>query len=139
MIRKFQYQAVFTALGLNGDLRSVVTVNNCVPQKIIKYSLHFVGVTFQHYIVRSHKAADQALFLENRLKFIYKLFQQACQIDFAVLQRNGGQIIFCDFQKFVYQVLQSFRLGERNREILFPQLFGNLFFIPQQVDRKSVV
>ena len=75
MIGKFQDQTVLTVLGLNGNFCSVIAVNNCVPQKIVKYSLHFVSVTFQQYIVRSHKAAGQALFLENGLKLIYKLFQ----------------------------------------------------------------
>ncbi len=71
--------------------------------------------------------------VQNRLKLIHKLLQQAGQVDLAVLQGDGGQAVPRDFQKLVDQILQPLRLGEGNGEILFPQFLGELLFIPQQV------
>ena len=71
--------------------------------------------------------------VQNRLKLIHKLLQQAGQVDFAVLQGNGGQAVPRDFQKLVDQILQPLRFGEGNGEVLFPQFPGELLFIPQQV------
>ena len=71
--------------------------------------------------------------VQDRLKLIHELLQQAGKIDFAVLQRDGGQAVPRDFQKLVDQVLQPFRLSQGDGEILFPQFLGELLFIPQQV------
>ncbi len=71
---------------------------------------------------------------QNGLEFIRKLLQQAGQIDSAVFQSHAGQAVFCNFQKFIDQLLQPFRLGQGDGEIFFPQLLGELPFVPQQME-----